>query len=129
MPWHASCPYCGAGWEIKNTSICHVDVPSPTLQRLLNIVGLQDAHQLNDCIVPVCVEHVHGALNMTAPGTQIVLPEMAPMIDEAIEFERERFRWKWCDYGRHVYSTDPSRGKACGFHMRVKRQRRSDGTL
>jgi hypothetical protein len=105
------------------------DVLSPIVMRLLDQVAVQDVEFLNDRRVLVQVEHVYTALDMTAPGTKVVLPEMAALIDEAKEFAREQFRVLWCDYGKHIYFRDPSRGKACGFHMRVKRQRLSDGTL
>lgn len=125
-PWHLHCPCCGAKWESENTTIGDGDVASPILRRLLDIVGVQDLHLLNDRKILVHVEYVYSALNMTAPGVQVVLAEMACMIDESIEFERAQVLVKWCDYGRHVYFRDPSRGKACSFHARVARQRRFD---
>ncbi len=34
----------------------------------------------------------YSALDMTAPGTKVVLPKMAALIDEAKEFERTQFQ-------------------------------------
>ncbi len=128
-PWHLYCPYCLAKWDSENTTIGASDAVSPLVKRLLDQAGVEDVALLNDRKVLVDVEQVYNALEMTAPGSKVVLPEMAAFIDEAKELGREQFRVLWCDYGKHVYFRDPSRGKACGFHMRVKRQRRSDGTL
>jgi hypothetical protein len=121
--------YCSAKWDSKNTTIGDSGALSPIVRGLLDQVGVQGVELLNHRRALVHVEEVYTALAMTAPGTRVVLPEMACLIDEAKEFEREQFRILWCDYGKHVYFRDPSRGKACGFHMRVKRQRRSDDTL
>jgi hypothetical protein len=128
-PWHLYCPYCFAKWDSKKTTIGSTDAVSPLVRRLLDHVGVHSVELLNDRKAFVQADQIHCALGMTAPGTKVVLPEMACLIDEAKEFEREQFRTLWCDYGKHIYFRDPSRGKACGFHMRVQRQRRSDGTL
>ncbi len=125
-PWNLHCAYCGAQWGSKNKTIGDSGALSPTVRRLLDNVEVQNVQGLNDRKILVCVEHVYRALNMTASGVRVVLPEMACMIDEAIEFEHAHFCVRWCDYGRHIYFRDPSRGKACGFHMRVARQRRFD---
>ncbi len=126
-PWNLYCAHCFAKWDSKNTTVGDSDAVALPVRRLLDHVAVQGVELLNDRRTFVHVEWVHSALDMTAPGTKVVLPEMACLIDEAIELEREQFHVLWCDYGKHLYFRDPSRGKACGFHMRVKRQRRSDG--
>ena len=82
-PWQVHCPYCSAKWESENTTIGDGAVVSPTVRRLLDQVGVQGVEFLNDRSVLVQVEHVYIALDMTAPGTRVVLPEMAAFIDEA----------------------------------------------